>query len=213
MRPTASAYFDAFFQGNPKLAATEAPTFQAIQAIADCYRAGGKVLTAGSGGSASDAEHITGELLKSFRCKREPSAAFKEAYIHRFGADEALQKLEGGLPAVFLGGNFAVMTAILNDIGAENMFAQQAYSLCKEGDVLLALSTSGNSQAIVNAVKVAQANGTTCVAITGETGGKLKAVADITITVPSRETYLVQELHIQIYHLICACIELEFFGE
>jgi D-sedoheptulose 7-phosphate isomerase len=183
----------------------------AARAIIQCYRGNGKVLAAGCGGSMADAEHITGELLKSFRRKRPPEPAFTAKYIELFG--EEPPPLDASLPALCLTGNAAVMTAVCNDIGGDFAFAQTALGLASPGDVLIAISTSGNSKLVLPAMKVAKAKGARVIALTGRGGGQMKALADVCIAVPADETYLVQEQHIQVYHLICAAVEEEFFGE
>jgi D-sedoheptulose 7-phosphate isomerase len=183
----------------------------AIETMIATYRAGHKLVTAGSGGSAADAEHITGELLKSFRCKRPLDAAFRADYVTKFGEDAVLDKLEGSLPAINLGVNFPIFTAILNDTGAEVVFAQQALSLVNPGDVFLAISTSGNSQMLIAAAKVAKVRGAQVVLLSGESGGQLRDWADIALLAPSNETYRIQEMHIMLYHLFCAAVEKEFF--
>ncbi|MCL2300634.1 MAG: SIS domain-containing protein, partial [Firmicutes bacterium] len=120
--------------------------------------------------------------------------------------------LEAGLPAVCLTGNAAILTAVMNDIGGDYAFAQTALGLANPGDVLIAISTSGNSRLLIPAIKVARARGALCVGLLGKGGGKMKDLVDIAIVAPADETYLIQELHIQIYHLICAAVEEEFFG-
>jgi D-sedoheptulose 7-phosphate isomerase len=152
-------------------------------------------------------------LLKSFRRKRAIDTAFREAYTEKYGEDELLGKLEGGLPAIALGVNFPIFTAIINDVGADTVFAQQALSLVNPGDVFMAISTSGNSEPLLNAVKVAKIRGAAILLFSGESGGKLRAYADTAILVPSCETYRIQEFHIMLYHLFCAATEAEFYPE
>ena len=209
MHPATQIYIDAFFASHPNLACVKESTRAAIQAIIACYNNNGKVLAAGCGGSMADAEHITGELLKSFRLKRPLSPAFTEAYAALWG--EAPPLLDSSLPALCLTGNAAIMTAVMNDIGGDFAFAQTALGLANPGDVLIAISTSGNSRLLIPAIKVARAKGALCVALLGRNGGAMKALADIPIVAPANETYLIQELHIQLYHLICAAVEEEFF--
>ena len=210
MRTNTQAYIDAFFASHPNLACVRESTAAAIEAIIACYSNGGKVLAAGCGGSMADAEHITGELLKSFRLKRPLSQEFINTYQSLWG--EPPPPLDASLPAVCLTGNAAIMTAVANDIGGDFAFAQTALGLTCPGDVLIAISTSGNSRLLIPAIKIARAKGALCVALLGRDGGKMKALADISVIVPANETYLIQELHVQIYHLICAAIEEEFYG-
>jgi len=210
MRPTTQTYIDAFFASHPSLACVKESTATAIGAIIACYNNQGKVLTAGCGGSMADAEHITGELLKSFRLKRPLSREFTEAYQALWG--EEPPPLDASLPALCLTGNAAIMTAVMNDIGGDFAFAQTALGLANPGDVLIAISTSGNSRLLIPAIKVARAKGALCVALLGRDGGAMKDLADIPIVAPANETYLIQELHIQLYHLICAAVEEEFYA-
>ena len=210
MRPNTQAYIDAFFASHPNLACVHESTAAAIGAIIACYAGGGKVLAAGCGGSMADAEHITGELLKSFRLKRPLDDAFADSYTALWG--ESPPPLDASLPAVCLTGNAAIMTAVMNDIGGDFAFAQTALGLADPGDVLIAISTSGHSRPLIPAMKVTRAKGALCVALLGKGGGKMKDLADVSIIVPADETYLIQELHVQIYHLLCAAVEEEFFG-
>ena len=210
MKPNTKIYIEKFFAANPALSGVQADVTQAIAQIIACYRAQGKVLAAGCGGSMADAEHITGELLKAFRLKRPLSEDFRAKYTELF--NEAPPPLDASLPAVCLTGNAAIMTAVCNDIGGDYAFAQTALGLTNPGDVLVAISTSGNSRLLLPDIKVARAKGAVVVALTGCGGGKMRALADICIAAPAEETYRVQELHVQIYHLICAAVEVEFYG-
>jgi len=210
MRPNTLEYIRSFYETRPGLACTRESVTAAIEAVIRCYREGGKVLAAGCGGSMADAEHITGELLKSFRLRRPLDPAFCQRYMELFG--EEPPPLDGSLPAVCLTGNAAIMTAVTNDLGGDYVFAQTALSLAEPGDVLIAISTSGNSKPLLPAIKVARARGALCVALTGSGGGKLRALADICVAAPAQETYLVQEIHIQLYHLLCAAVEEEFYA-
>jgi len=210
MRTNTLRYIQSFYETHPALACTRAPVEAAVGAVIACYRGNGKVLAAGCGGSMADAEHITGELLKAFRLPRPLDAGFCEKYMELFG--EAPPPLEASLPAVCLTGSAAIMTAVMNDIGGDCAFAQVALGLANPGDVLIAISTSGNSRLLIPAVKVAKAKGARIILLTGRDGGKLRALADICVIAPAQETYLIQELHVQIYHLICAAVEEEFYG-
>ena len=205
------AIIDTFYAREPRLACTREALTETVNALLRCFAESGKLLTAGNGGSAADAEHITGELLKSFMCPRPLDREFLENYRRIFHEDPP-KGLEGSLPAIFLGGNFPIMTATLNDIGAGTAFAQQALGLCLPGDVLLAISTSGNSELLMAAMKVAKAKGCTCVLLSGRSGGKMRDLADISILAPADETYRIQELHVMLYHLICAAVEEDIWG-
>ena len=170
----------------------------------DTYKKGGKILVCGNGGSAADADHIVGELIKGFKLPRK--------VVDERIPQDLREKLQGALPAISLSAHTSLMTAIINDNDADMAFAQQVYGYANENDLLIAISTSGNSKNVVNAVKVAKALGIKALALTGETGGMLKEMADVTICAPSTETCKIQEYHLPIYHWLCAKVEEEFFG-
>ena len=149
-----------------------------------------KIYICGNGGSASDADHIVGELMKGF---------LKDRKITDERIPQELRgKLQGALPAISLSAHTSLMTATINDNDADMIFAQQVYGYAKENDLLIAISTSGNSKNVVNAVKVAKTIGVKAIALTGESGGLLKEMADVTICAPSTETYKIQEYHLPI---------------
>ena len=180
--------------------------------ISESFKNGGRLYLCGNGGSASDCEHIAGELLKSFKKPRplptdlvDGLAAFGEQGV------AVAEGLDGGLPAVSLCGHLAFSTAYLNDKDPAFIFAQQVNVWGKAGDVLLTLSTSGNSKNCVYAAMVAKAKGMSVVFLGGGTGGKLKELADVSLIVPEKETYKVQELHLPLYHCLCAMLEEEFY--
>ena len=188
----------------PQLKTCEKDIEMALSLMIDTYKKGGKILICGNGGSAADADHIVGELMKGFLKERKVT-------------DERIplelrEKLQGALPAISLSAHTSLMTATINDNDADMIFAQQVYGYANGNDLLIAISTSGNSKNVVNAVKVAKALGVKVIALTGETGGILKALADITICAPSTETYKIQEYHLPIYHYLCAKVEEEIFG-
>ena len=192
------------FERCPKLNICKNDIENAFAIIVDTYKKGGKILVCGNGGSASDADHIVGELMKGFLKDRKVT----DERIPQ----ELREKLQGALPAISLSAHASLMTATINDNDADMVFAQQVYGYAKTDDLLIAISTSGNSKNVVNAVKVAKALGVKAIALTGETGGVLKGLADITICAPSTETYKIQEYHLPIYHYLCAKVEEEFFG-
>ncbi len=174
---------------------------------------GGKIVVCGNGGSAADSTHIVGELLKGFVLPRKLTREDKEKFDN-FGEDGKLiaQKLQYGIPAVALSGTESISTAVINDNGAEMVFAQQAYGLLTDKDIFIGISTSGNAQNVRLATITAKIKGAFTIALTGKDGGALKQVADLSIIVRSDETYLIQEKHLPIYHLFCMCLENEFFG-
>jgi len=214
MKISVKKLYQDFFEQYPQLSVCASEICSAVEAICTCYRSGGKLLVCGNGGSASDAEHIVGELMNKFAIKR-PAPVQMLNRLQESGvknADYLFSKLEQGLAAISLVSQTSLMTAIINDIGADMVFAQQVYGYGRPGDVLLALSTSGKSPNVVNAVAVAKAVGMTSIGFTGENGGIMKDLCHITIRVPEIITCKVQQLHLPVYHLLCSLVENEFFG-
>lgn len=176
----------------------------ALKLMIETYKNGGKVLVCGNGGSAADSEHIVGELMKGF-------------LRHRKVSDDRIPKslskyLQGALPAISLPSQCAILSAFINDVEPDMMYAQLVYGYAREGDLVIGLSTSGNSGNVVNAVEVAKCVGARTLALTGEKESKLSDMATVTIRVPETETYKVQELHLPVYHYLCAETEKEMFG-
>lgn len=198
--------FDELYERYPQLKGCEGEISKAFDILLACYRSGGKVLTCGNGGSAADAEHIVGELLKKFRKHRDIDSDVAAKL-----PPELVAKLEGALPAVSLVSMSGILTAFANDVAWETAFAQQVYGLGNPGDVLIALSTSGNSANCVNAALVAKAKGLKVISMTGAGGGKLGELADAAIKVPESETFKIQELHLPVYHALCAKVEEQLF--
>ena len=192
-----------FIERYPALKSVENKIQNALKLIIDVYENGGKVLVCGNGGSAADSEHIVGELMKGFMLKREV-------------ADERIPedlrcKLQGALPAISLPSQSAILSAYINDVEPDMMYAQLVYGYANENDLVMGISTSGNSKNIVNALKVANAVGAKTLALTGISGGALAEIADVLIGVPEHETYKVQEYHLPVYHYLCAEVEKYFF--
>ncbi|MBE5752639.1 MAG: SIS domain-containing protein [Clostridiales bacterium] len=185
---------------------------KAFVMLKNCYENCGSVFVCGNGGSASDSEHIVGELLKNFK-KHRPIQRVVYEKLQDFGEDGAYlcEKLEGALPAYSLNSQTGIMTAFANDKSWDAVFAQQLYGLGREGDCLISLSTSGNSKNCIYATMVAKAKHLVTISLTGEGGGELKKYCDCIIAVPEMETYKVQELHLPVYHCLCAMLEVELF--
>ncbi len=202
------------FKRYPCLEACKEDIEKATETIIKCYENGGKLLLCGNGGSAADCEHITGELLKGFLSRRPLLEEFKAELLKNEGriSDEALTKLQMGLPAVNLSSLPSLSTAFMNDVDPFFGFAQATLALGKKGDVLIAMSTSGNAENVYNASLIARGLGLPVIGLTGDKGGKLREVADVTIKVPETETFKVQELHLPVYHYLCAAVEKHFFG-
>ena len=209
MRINSKAKIDELIKRYPELNNCYSDIILATEALIKCYKNGGKLLVCGNGGSASDSLHIVGELMKSFRLKRPISKELREL----IGDDILSDSLEVGLPAISLVSEVALTTAFSNDRVAEAVFAQGVLGYGKKGDVLLAISTSGNSMNCVDAVKVANAMGLVSISLTGKKDSKLSLLSKITIKAQATETFKIQELHLPIYHAICLAIEEEFFGE
>lgn len=199
----------------PALADCAEDIEKAKDLLIGCYARGGKVLLCGNGGSAADCDHIVGELMKGFLKKRPLREETKQNMLARSPqlSEDMLEKLQSGLPAISLPSIPALNTAFCNDVDPELIYAQSVLALGKPGDVLIALSTSGNAKNVCAAAKVAKGAGLTVIGMTGNAGGMLKNLSDIAICVPETETYKIQELHLPVYHYICAAVEQHFFWE
>ena len=212
MKTSTQEIFEELFARYPALETSRADVRAAFDELATVYRTGGKVLCCGNGGSASDCEHIVGELLKKFKRHRDIPSDLKERLFSSGPDGELLAaRLEGSLPAISLVSQSGILTAFANDVGWDEAFAQQLLGLAKQGDVLVALSTSGNSRNCVLAATLARALGVRTVALVGEAGGRLGEICDVAVRVPARETYKVQEYHLPVYHALCAMLEEELF--
>ncbi len=185
----------------------------ACNMVIDCYSNNGKLLACGNGGSCSDADHIVGELMKSFERKRPIDSVLEETLKNIAGERGAYiaGKLQNALPAISLNAHNALYSAIANDIDANLAFAQQVLGYGNKGDVLIGITTSGNSQNVIDAAITARALGLKLIGLTGQTGGRLKEYCDITIRVPATNTADVQEFHLPVYHTICKIVEYRFF--
>ena len=202
-------YIDEMVARYPSLSVCAEEVKGAVFAILESYYGGGKLLLCGNGGSCADCDHISGELLKGFLKKRPPIGEVREALVEAIGEDGA--RLQGGIPAIPLTQLSSVMTAFNNDVDPKLCYAQLVYSLGRAGDVLIALSTSGNSEMCTLAAMAARALGIKVISLTGRDGGRLAPIADIAIKVPESETFKVQELHLPTYHAICAEVEEKIF--
>lgn len=205
--------YNKLFEAYPHLEICRQSIIDAYRIINTCYKSDGKLLICGNGGSASDSEHIVGELMKGFLLKRKPDQIMIEKLknIYPDSWKHLTDNLQGALPAISLTNHAALSTAFANDVAPDMVFAQQVFGYAKDGDVLLGLSTSGNSKNVINAIKIAKTLGIKTISMTGENGGKMKDLCDVTICAPANETYKVQEYHLPIYHTLCAMIEAAFF--
>lgn len=192
---------DLLIEKYPDLIVCREEIIRSYEILLKAYTDGNKVLVCGNGGSASDSEHIVGELMKGFKMERSYHS-------------EALSglRLQRALPAISLVSQFSLISAISNDNGADLIYAQQVLGYGKQKDVLIALSTSGNSKNVILAAKLAKELGLEVISLTGEGGGLLKDLSSSCIAVPAKETYLIQEYHLPIYHALCAMLEEHFFS-
>lgn len=198
----------------PALESCRTEIATAANMLVRCFEQGGKLLACGNGGSCADCGHIVGELMKGFLKKRPLDQEVLSQIAHgNIQLDiSKVGQLQKGLPAISLCDMPALNSAFCNDVDADLVYAQAVMGLGREADILLCISTSGNSKNVVYAAQVAKAFKLNVIALTGETGGKLKEIADVCICVTERETYKVQELHLPVYHYLCAFVE-EFFFE
>ena len=208
-------HLDTLIQRYPVLEVCRGDIEKAYLILEKCYKFDHKLLIAGNGGSAADAEHIAGELMKRFKMPRPVPAEFRDklVYVDKIRGEELGHNLERGLMAIPLVAHEALTTAYINDVDGLGVFAQQLYGFGRSGDVFLGISTSGNSKNVMSATVVARALGIKIIGLTGVKGGELSEVADVTIKVPEDETYMIQELHLPVYHCLCLMLEDRFFGK
>ena len=207
-------HIDLLVERYPSLESAKNDIVAAYLLLEESYENGGKLLVAGNGGSAADAEHIVGELMKGFKLSRKPEADFAEKLVaenQELGSVLA-ENLQGALPAIALDGHLALSTAYMNDCEPLLCFAQQVNGYGKSGDVFLGISTSGNSKNVLYAATTAHAKGMKVIGLTGAKDSKLKDMSDVCIKAPQTETYMIQELHLPIYHCLCLMLENRFFA-
>jgi D-sedoheptulose 7-phosphate isomerase len=203
-----SQHIDLLVERNSTLSVCIPEIERAFIALRDCFRAGGKALVCGNGGSAADSDHWAGELLKGFRSTRPLCAIDRAKLPENLG-----QRLQNGLPMIPLSAFPALTTAVANDMAPELVYAQLVWALGQSHDVFIGISTSGHARNVCAAAEVARGKGLLNIALTGETGGALAPLCDIAIRAPQRETYLVQECHLPIYHCLALMLEDEFFAD
>ncbi|WXR63036.1 SIS domain-containing protein [Peptostreptococcaceae bacterium AGR-M142] len=213
MKRTTKQVIDKLFVRYPELRTL--PITESIREIIDCYYQEKKLLVCGNGGSAADSLHIVGELMKGFLLPRKLNKKKQSEIREQFpdSAEYLIDNLQGTLPAISLVSETALLSAYSNDQAPDLSFAQQVLGHGNSGDILIAISTSGNSKNVIYASQIAKIQGMKIISLTGEGGGKLRDVSDILINVPSNETHIIQEYHLPIYHAICAAVENEFFSE
>jgi D-sedoheptulose 7-phosphate isomerase len=199
----------------PKLIVCKGDIARAYDILETAYSSGRKLLVSGNGGSASDSEHIVGELMKEFKLKRKMISEQADA-LKSIDSELGMvlaENLQGALPAISLTGHSSLTTAFMNDAMPELVFAQQVNGYGKPGDVYLGISTSGNSKNVLYAAVNAKAKGLHVIGLTGTNENKLMKYADVCIRVPETETYKIQELHLPVYHCLCLMLEDRFFGK
>lgn len=205
---------EKLFSEHEDLRSCEKEIKKAYRLLVNCYRQNGKVMVCGNGGSASDSEHIVGELMKDFMIKRPLAPEMKKRLVDQFGEDGAYlaEHLQGALPAISLVSQTSLQTAFANDIAADLVFAQQVLGYGQPQDVLIGISTSGRSKNVIHALQVAKAKGLKTIGLTGGTGGRMHECCDVVICVPKNSVPEIQEKHLPIYHALCIMLEKEFFA-
>ncbi|MCM1289908.1 MAG: SIS domain-containing protein [Corallococcus sp.] len=213
MKQATTQILQNFFEENERFAPLRDRVQSCVEEIVAMHKRGNKLLLCGNGGSAADCEHIAGELLKGFCLRRPVSDGFRARLIaaDENTGDAIADNLQQGVKAVPLTGFSGYATAFHNDCDGQFVYAQLVNVLGDKGDVLFAISTSGNSASVLYAAQTAKAKGMTVVALTGESGGRLKGVCDILIDAPQKDTYKIQECHLPLYHAICLAVETELF--
>lgn len=199
----------------PRLAGLETELHGTVRILVDVFERGGTLFTCGNGGSAADADHIAGELLKSFCARRPVRDCDASEFRRNYGEDGAAlaAKLENGLRCISLLSHPALSSAFGNDVDPSLTFAQQLWVLARPGDAILGISTGGNAANVLAAFRTARVRGVTRILLTGQSGGKCRAEADVSIRVPEQETYRIQEFHLPVYHALCLAVEEHFFPE
>lgn len=209
MNDQQNRHIDTLIERIPRLLGCRQDINDAYVLLKKAYSNNRKLLVCGNGGSASDSEHIVGELMKEFRLKRK-------VYVNQAEAMKAIdpemgqilaENLQGALPAICLTGHSALTTAFMNDANADLIFAQQVNGYGKPNDVFLGISTSGNSKNVLYAAITAKSKGLSVIGLTGEAESRLSEIADVCIRVPETETYKIQELHVPVYHCLCLMLE------
>ena len=196
----------------PELSECRQDIEKALDILIKTAKSHGKILLCGNGGSCADCDHITGELMKGFMLKRKLSEKDRLS-LAKAGGEHFADFLQYGIPAINLCAQNAVNTAFVNDVSAEAVYAQMMYAYAEENDCAVCISTSGNSANVVNAAIAAKAKSIPVISLTGKDGGRLNDFSDVVIKVPETETYKVQELHLPVYHFLCATLESEMFGD
>ena len=201
------------FSRYPALSVCESSIQSALTLMKETYTKSGTMLFCGNGGSCADCDHIVGELMKGFLSlrpmKEEDFSAFASAFPE--DAEGFRSTLQYGIPAISLPSLTAVSTAFINDVAPDMLYAQLVYAFGRTNDLVIGLSTSGNSKNVVNALKVAKVKGLKTIGLTGAKPCLMDEICDVVIKVPETETYKIQEYHLPVYHYLCAALEAELF--
>lgn len=200
----------------PKLVWCKDSIESAGEIMVNTYKNGGKILVCGNGGSSSDAEHIVGELMKGFMSRRPMNEGEIQRFVDALGEESAkpfINKLQGSLPAIALTAQSGILSAFANDVDADFVYAQLVYGYAKKEDLVIGISTSGNSKNVVNAIQTARALGVKSISLTGKKESLMSKISTVTIMAPETETYKVQELHLPVYHYLCSYVENNVFGD
>ncbi|MBP3793163.1 MAG: SIS domain-containing protein [Ruminococcus sp.] len=208
-------HIELLLERYPSLVSERQNIIDSYLILEECYSNGGKLLVCGNGGSAADSEHIVGELMKGFKMPRKMNDVFSEKLkeVNPEMGETLADNLQGALPAIALDGHIALSTAYMNDCEPLLCFAQQVNGYGNSGDVFLGISTSGNSKNVLYAATVARAKGMKVIGLTGAKDSKLSQFADVCVKAPNTETYMIQELHLPIYHCWCLMLEDKYFGD
>lgn len=214
LKPGTERILHTYCEKHPFIGKIKEPLWECVLLLCDCFESGGQLLVCGNGGSCADADHIVGELVKAFKLKRPLTAPLAMALQGQGHQGEMLaENLQGGLPAINLGAHASLITAVVNDIGGEYIYAQQVAAYGRAGDVFLGISTSGNAADVLYAGLVAKAKGMTTIGLTGRTGGKMEERFDLMLHADSTVTEDIQDQHSTIYHAICAAVEYQCWGD
>jgi phosphoheptose isomerase len=205
--------FNRLIQRYPDLTASLPDIVQAAELLQSCFQSGGKLLVCGNGGSAADSEHIVGELMKGFNRQRPIPAELRAQFVERFPqhGDYLADHLQGALPAISLVSQTSLITAFINDVAADMIFAQQVYGYGRPGDVLLGITCSGNAADVLYALRVARTLGVKTLGLTGCSGGGMPPLCDVLVRVDLDAVPDIQERHLAVYHVLCAYLEEQFF--
>jgi len=213
LKPGTEAILTTYAGKAPAIAAVKDTLQASVILLTDCFAGGGKLLICGNGGSCADADHIVGELVKAFRIKRPLEKEFFDSLLRGIEGASLARHLQSGLPAINLGAQSALITAMANDVGSQYVFAQQVAAYGHPGDVLMGISTSGNSENILLAGAAAKAKGLKTLGLTGRDGGMMRRAFDIVLRMDADSVEDVQDLHSALYHALCAAVEYEFWGD